>query len=219
MRRIRSAGLLAALLALTMLAIQAPSQANGRVVVGTDPTNDFANDPDLGFLAGPLGIDVVQLEIGSVPGGVEFVIKLASLETPPPNEVVRYLWQFLVDGKEYWIQAKMSDVASGTTFVDDPVGAATHLTGAFRLRGDCQIVGVVSTCVHLKWIEGVFDFDNDEVRMIVPLDDPVSPHFVSGAEIEPDAADAYQMTASIQAGVSNQSTSDNVLHEEPYTIP
>jgi hypothetical protein len=188
------------------------------VIVGTDPANDFADDPDLGLLAGPLGIDVLQLEIGSVEGGVEFVVKLAALDAPPPNEVIRYLWQFLVDGQEYWVQAKMSDVASGTTFVDDPEGALTHVTGAFRLRGSCQVIGVVSTCIHLKWIEGVFDLENDEVRMIVPVDDPVAPHFTSGAMISPDS-DAAQMTASIQAGVSNGSTSDNVVQYGSFLIP
>jgi len=215
MRGIRLAGLLLAVLALG--ANVAPASSH-RVIVATDPANDFADDPDLGLLAGPLGIDVLQLEIGMTDAGVEFAIKLAALDVPPPGEIIRYLWQFQVDGVEYWVQAKMSDVASGTTFVDDPAGAVTHVTGAFRLRGDCQVIGIVSTCVHLKWIDGVFDVENDEVRMTVPLDDPAAPAFTSGAEITPDI-DAAQMTASIQVGISNATTSDNVIHTDPFLIP
>ena len=141
----------------------------------------------------------------------------SGLNVPPPNEVIRYLWPMTVDGTEYWVQAKMSDALSGTTFVDDPVGALTHLDGAFRLRGDCQTIGVVATCVHLKWLEGSFDLDANQVRMRVPLGDAVAPHFVPGAVIF--SAATLQMTASIQVLVSNALTSDSVTIEEPYAIP
>jgi len=189
-------------------------------IIETDPLNDWANDPDAGFVGGPLGVDITELVIhrpAPARDEVEFVIKVAQLEVPPPNEVIRYLWEFTVDGVEYWIQAKMSDVASGTTFVDDPEGAVMHTNGAFRLRGDCQVIGIVATCVHLMWIDGVFDVQNDEIRMTVPLNDARAPHLVEGAVIGP-VADAVEVTAGIQVLISNASTTDGVDVVAPYTI-
>lgn len=184
--------------------------------VGTDPTGDFADDPDVGALAGPLGIDITDLQIRTPSSGaVEFIIRVADLAVPPPNEVIRYLWQFTVDGKEYWVQAKTSDLST-VVLVDDPAGAATHVQGAFRLRGNCGPLGPLNNCAHLLWLDGVFDVERDEVRIRVPIGAPEAPDFVPGAEIAPDPEG---ITASIQVVVSNESTSDTAFQEDVYVIP
>lgn len=196
------------------------SSADEEMIVATDPTGDFADDPDVGAIGTPIGLDVTELAIRTdeESESVEFVIRLEELNAPPPNEVYRYLWQMHVDDQEYWIQAKMSDASGGTTFADDPVGALTHVDGAFRLRGDCQVVGIIATCVHLMWIEGTFDLENKEVRMRVPIGNEVAPHFAPGKVISP-VGEGNEMTASIQVLISNASTSDNVTILESYTIP
>lgn len=199
---------------------QATFGGDAEVIFATDDTNDFADDPDLGAVAGPLGIDVTELAIhspGGSAGGVEFIIRVTDLQAPPPQEIIRYLWDFRVDGEVFRIQAKSSDVGS-TMVVDDPVGAVEHINGAFRLRGNCAVLVAVSNCEHVMWIDGVFDVENDEIRMTVPLNDPLAPAFRPGAVITPEEG-AGDMTASIQVGVSNNATSDNVDAFGSYTIP
>jgi len=187
------------------------------VIVGIDGTNDFADDQDLGPLAGPLGIDITELSIGlgNLGPSVEFTIKVADLQVPPPNEIIRYVWQFQVDGVEYWVQAKSSDIAT-VVLPDDPSGAATRLNGAFRLRGNCGPLATLNNCAHLMWLQGEFNLASDEVRMRVPIGDPRAPHFVAGAEITPDPE---AVTASIQVVVSNATTSDTAFQDESFVIP
>jgi len=245
MRRMRIAGLVATALALALSSAAADPAApttidalnvsvsdgtldvDGQVtfggdsetIVATDGTDDFADDPDLGPLAGPLGIDVTELAIHTPDArahAVEFVIRVTDLQVPPPNEIIRFLWDFKVDGTTFRLQAKSSDIAS-TMLADDPVGALERLTGAFRLRGNCEVIGVLSNCAHLMWLDGVFDVENNEIRMTVPLNAGVSA-FRRGAVISPESGDG-DMTASIQVGASNNLTSDNVDVVGSYTIP
>jgi hypothetical protein len=180
--------------------------------VGTDDPGDPPLHPE----AARFGVDATSISVGQpVPGGpVEFVIKVTQLSSQPPPEVVRYLWQFTVAGKEYWVQAKTSDLTTTTILPDDAPGAVTHIPGSFRLRGDCQTVGVVATCKHLAWLSGSFDTGQDEVHIRLPLGLEVAPVIAPGAVIEPEDG----MTASFQASISNASTSDTVAQEEPYTI-
>lgn len=220
MPRIKAASIFAVVAGMLVASVTATSVADEEVIVATDDTGDWADDPDLGGAGTPIGLDVTELAIRTDEdeGAVEFIIRLAELNAPPPHEIVRYLWQMHVDQQEYWIQAKMSDATGGTTFADDPEGALTNVDGAFRLRGDCQVVGIIATCVHLMWIEGVFDVDANEVRMRVPLGTEIAPHFAPGKVISP-TGEGSEMTASIQVLISNAATSDNVTVLDSYTIP
>jgi len=178
------------------------------MLVGRDPTGDAAIDPS----TSPLGLDVTDITIGADPVDVTFTIGLAELEVPPPNEVVRYFWQFLANGKVYWIQAKSSDV-SGIATAGDPVGTVNHVQGAFRLRGDCGPLAALTNCVHIAWLDGVFDVDADEVRVKVPVG--LRPDFAPGSAIEPETG----VSAAVQPVVSSAATSDVATQDETYIIP
>lgn len=187
------------------------------VVVGTDGTGDAPVRTEMAAL----GLDATEIAIGrpDPEGGLEFVIRVTQLEGPPPPEVIRYLWQFLVGEDEFWVQAKTSDVTTLPMLPDDPQGAATNIP-SFRLRGDCGpfMVGDVTvgtTCRHLRWLEGEFDAATNEIRLTVPLGDEAAPQFVPGATIDP----AGGVTASIQAVASATQTSDQVGQDVPYVIP
>lgn len=186
-----------------------------RVVIGTDGAGDGALHPDIG---GAAGLDLVGATVSQPDGDVdelEFVWLLDDLPSdPPPPEFVRYLWQMTVDGKEYWIQAKSSDVTTAPATVDDPVGTVTHVPNNFRLRSNCDAAGTVSYCAHVAWLDGAFDADADEVRVTVPLDTEAGPDFTRGAEVNSAA-----VQASFQAAISNNATSDSLAFTLPYTVP
>ncbi|HEV3475742.1 MAG TPA: PA domain-containing protein [Actinomycetota bacterium] len=177
---------------------------------------DDPGDPPIHADMARFGLDATSISIGQpVPGGdIDFVIKVTRMESQPPPELIRYLWQFRVAEKEYWVQAKTSDFSTATATADDPAGTATHVPGNFRLRGDCATVGVVASCKHLAWLSGSFDTAADEVHIRLPLNLAVAPVIAPGAVIEPEDG----MTASVQAVISNASTSDTVAQENPYTI-
>lgn len=184
------------------------------VLVGVDAVGDSAVDPT----TAPLGLDLETISLNRPDARknyVEFTWKVTEMNVPPPNEIVRFLWQFTVGGAEYWVQAKMSDLTTATATADDPAGTATHLQGSFRLRGNCSLIGVVSTCHHLAWLDGAFDVDADEARVRVPLDSAAAPAITAGASIDPEQG----AEVGLQAAVSNASTADQMSQDEVFVIP
>jgi hypothetical protein len=150
---------------------------------------------------------------------LEFTWAVTELNAPPPNEVVRYLWQVQIDGQEYWLQAKSSDLTTATMLHEDPAGTATRLSGSFRLRGDCGPLADganVSSCGHVAWLDGIFDLDANQVRVTVPLDLEEAPLFTAGNVVQ-QAGDGVQ--AGFQAGVSNNLTTMQLPMDEDYAIP
>lgn len=200
-----------------------PSYAAGeaRVVVGTDEVGDNPIDPDAGPVWDAAGLDVTQLAIHqpdfSVPE-LEFIMSVNDLQAVPAGEVIRYLWQMTVNGKEYWITAKTSDLSTATAVIGDPQGSVEHAVSgsAIRLRSNCGVTGVISSCAHVMWLSGEFDVDANEVRIKVPLGNALAPDFASGNAIEPDAEGAE---AGIQAVISNANTTDKITQEGTYLIP
>lgn len=186
------------------------------VVVGTDPEG---NPPGHAALA-QLGLDATAIALRQADPNVpevEFIVRVTDLPSTPLPEVVRYLWQFQIDGEEYWVQAKTSDFTTATAFSDDPAGTATNVPGSFRLRGDCGLVEPtpnVTSCKHLAWLDGAFDPTRDEVRVRVPLGRSVSPEIAAGAVL-----DGAVMDASLQAVISNATTSNTVTQFTPYEFP
>lgn len=223
MRKFR-ATIAAALVAASCFAV-APARADGGedlVLVGIDQAGDGAitGDPTLATL----GYDVLALYIHqpdlSKPV-LEFVWQLTDLPPVTPNEVTRYLWTFLVNGKQYQVMAKQSDVASATAIDNPPNGAveqATTVQGAFRVRGNCETVGgTLLLCHHLAWATGEFDIANKQVKVRVPLDSAALPDIRPGAVIDPDPSQGAQ--AGAQVIVSNSSTTDVASMCANYTIP
>jgi hypothetical protein len=219
MKATRILTLLAIAIATVFASIPSHAAASDPFVVSDDPIGDGAVDGQVG--AGPLagsaaGLDMTLITIAEPTAStLEFVINVTDMQlSPTPNEVVRYLWMMQVNGKEYWIQAKQSDITTASATADDAQGTAEHLTGAFRLRGNCSVTGVVSTCHHIKWLQGAFDAANKQVRMTVPLEDAAAPDFTAGASIV-----TVEVDSSLQVAISNASTSDQILGGEEYTIP
>jgi hypothetical protein len=188
------------------------------IVVGTD----MAGNPPIHSALAQLGLDATEIALRrpdpNMPE-IEFVIRVTEMNSEPPPEVVRYLWQFMADGEEYWVQAKTSDVTTGTAFADDPAGTLQNIPGSFRLRGDCgRLVEPpapnVRSCRHLAWLDGVFDTTRNEVRIRLPLNLAVAPHIRPGTVL-----DEGIMDASVQAAISNDTTSNRVTQITPYEIP
>lgn len=201
-----------------VLAFEPARSADGEepVLIAADAVGDAAIDPTLS----PLGLDAVSVEVHqpdySKPE-IQFILRVAELNAPPPHEVIRYMFEFNLNGVEYWISAKMSDMSTATMAADDPVGHFTHPLGAFRLRGFCGVTGAVNTCRHLLWLDGEFDLDRNEIRVRVPFNDPAAPAFAPGGLITPLSGGGF--FASVQAGVSNDSTSDIAFQCASYEIP
>jgi hypothetical protein len=212
--------LLSALLCLSVAATLQPSFAAGEapVLVGVDGI-DNPIDPEAQAAWNAAGLDIRELYIHQPDFDVpelEFIIQLESLDSPPPGEVVRYLWSFVVDGVEYGINAKVSDVVSVVT-PTSAVETVEHAAAgsSFRLRTGC-LVTQIATCAHIMWLDGTFDADADQVRITVPIGDPRIPGLGAGATIEPAAGGAQ---ACLQAVVTNAQTCDTALQDEPYEVP
>jgi hypothetical protein len=188
------------------------------IVVGSD----IEGNPPIHSELARLGLDATEIALrrpNPSVAEIEFVIRVTEMNSQPPPEVVRYLWQFQADGEEYWVQAKTSDITTGTAFADDPAGTVQNIPGSFRLRGDCgRLVDPpgpnVRSCRHLAWLDGVFDTTRNEVRIRLPLNLAVAPEIRPGAVL-----DQGLMDASVQAAISNDTTSNRVIQETAYVIP
>lgn len=196
------------------------------VELGTDPTGDQPG----GENTSTVGIDVTSIaawvEDGDIPVAT-FAWRLARFDQAPPPEIVRYYWQFEAGGAPFALQAKTSDVASGANLHGSPEGIAgslasyaEHVVGTgtlpqFRIRGNCEVVGVLSNCPHVAWASGEFDTDADEIRFHLPLDSDATPAIRPGATVSPtDGA-----WASLQAFADNTSTRDSIGQSGAYFIP
>jgi hypothetical protein len=85
------------------------------VVVGTQNAGTFGDSPEEGALGTAIGADLREGRITMLDEDtLEFVIQLESL---PPNggapEVVRYSWDFLVDGVKGQLDGKWSNYSRG----------------------------------------------------------------------------------------------------------
>jgi len=199
-------------------------------VLATDPAGDAAVAPDPGNAA---GADLIEASVrqpeSSLPY-LEFQWKVNNLpgaDTAPNAlpEGVRYVWSFMANGKQYLVQAKLSNFSS-TTVPDDPQGHATHAGRAFQLRGNCGPGpgGVSNSCAHLAWLDGKFDFVNKTVTVRVPLGLANAPDIKPGAVLSALTGTSPSIYASFQAVVTqfspvNMADSGEWLAENPYTIP
>ena len=182
-------------------------------VAGEDGTGDAPGSTDAH------GLDVTSITIRQADPQkpvLSFAVNVTRLDAAPPPEVVRYMWDFNLvaepDGapKLYRAQAKTTDIVNTNT-PSDPQKFATT-TPSFRIRSNCGTVGVVSTCDHLGFLDGQFDTAKKQIRWDVPLS------MLAGAKPGSQlVGDSF--TASIQAVVSNDTTSDVVSPGEPYVIP
>ena len=178
--------------------------------------------------AAALGIDLVDakilpLEDGS---GLRFIWQLSAMPEQVPPEGVRYTWSFAIDGTQFQLQAKRTNLASITT-AEDPVGHAKQATVGdyFQLRGACvaSYEGTPTAgCYHLAFLKGKFDAAAKTVSMDVPFNTKdaigrlVAPQFKPGSIIVENLTANMSIVAALQAVIGNTSTSDYINGWEPY---
>jgi hypothetical protein len=216
----------AVIVALTGTLAAMPARActgDSSTVVGNFTTGNPI-DPEATPAWSAIGLELTNIAIHTVctpTPGVQFEINVTELNAPPPNEVVRYFWQFTINGHEYWVQAKSSDISSVAMLPDDPEGHFTHAP-AFRLRGQCALLVAVTNCRHLAWLDGAFDTANKQIRVLVPFGLAGAPgaDFAPGSVIMPFAASGGSpgVSAALQAGVSNALVTEYMSQDEEYTI-
>lgn len=209
-------GILVAVVAAAQLPGFSEALGEDPILVATDASGDGALSGDATFA--PLGMDEIGAYIHQPDYGtpeIVFIWQLTDLQLQqPPPEIQRFLWEMTVDGAEYWIVAKTSDLTTATAVADDPTGSVTHVQGAFRLRADCTTTGV-ATCHHKMWLDGEFDTAAKQVRVRVPLNDPVAPHFKAGAVIVTTAVETgFQIVIS-----QENTTTDSTAGCGEYKIP
>lgn len=224
----RSVGSLGALVLIASLAAVVPMTANACVGDAPVTVGSFTAgnpiDPEAKPVWSAAGLELTSIQLQTVcapTAGVQFIINLEQLNAEPPPEVVRYYWQFSINGHEYWVQAKTSDRSSVPMALDDPAGHIANAP-AFRLRGNCGPLVAITNCAHLAWLTGTFDAGADQIRVLVPFGLAGTPgaDFASGNVVTPVAptGTAPGVTVALQAVASNAATSEYMPQEEPYVI-
>jgi hypothetical protein len=191
--------------------------------VGGHVTKGFA-EPEL---SAPLGIDLQRGTIATLTdeageaSGLRFTWELSSLPPVVPPEVVRYTWAFSVDGEQYQLQAKSSNLV-GTTTVDEPAGHLGNVASDyFQLRGRCEAAYMgtpVSGCYHLTFLEGAFDSGAGTVTIDLPFGEHGGATIDEGSSLVAAESATMSIGAAAQAAVSNTSTSNYINGWRTYQI-
>lgn len=159
----------------------AAAKKSGPVVVATDDPADWgANvDPTIAPAGTPLGMELVEAAIGLSDDktAVNFIIKLGGPTGAAIPELVRYGWEFSVDGNSFQLNGGRTELLRGmcNPLITDPacppnVGDPAKLTNfPFFLRSgtctagaDCKIHGVYNA---------TFDVATTTITVPVPLAD------------------------------------------------
>lgn len=199
------------------------------VVLGTDPTGDAP--PNGTGHGSAFGLDLTEVRAFRADPAdpvVTFEWQTTGIDQLPPPELMRYYWQFEIDGLGFAAQAKTSDVVSAANLGDgEPGTIADNLTSysesgvpSFRVRGNCGLIEVgptgLNNCGHVAWIDGEFDFDADVVRLQLPLDLENAESLRPGATLLPVADGTY---SAIQAAADLPQTRDTLAVFENYVVP
>lgn len=179
-------------------------------------------------VADAVGINLTDAKILPLTdgSGLRFIWQLNAMPAQVPPEGVRYTWSFQIDGTQFQLQAKRTNIASITT-AEDPVGHAKQATVGdyFQLRGACvaNYEGTPTAgCYHLAFLKGVFDTTAKTVSIDLPYNTKdaigrlVAPQFKPGVIIQENQTASMSITAALQAVVGNTSTSDYINEWEPY---
>lgn len=150
-----------------------PSQAEA-VSVGTDADNDWGNevDPEAYPLGDALGQELVSASIDADDAGtVTFVIGLKSLPGGGVPEVSRYTWDMDVNGTFVELDGKFTNYSRGAC---DPTAgkcppARDPGSAPFSVRGNCALVGTVTTCQELALVHATFDEASATISIPVPV--------------------------------------------------
>lgn len=184
MKKMIVAGLATSLLGLMLVpgphAVAGAKKPAGPVVVATDDPADWGANVDKAIApAGtPLGMEIVEAAIGLSEDkkAINFIIKLAGPTSGGPGEVVRYGWEFTVDGNAFQLNGGRTEFIRGmcNPLITDPAcppnfGDPTKLgnfpffvrSGTCSVGADCTIHAVVNA---------TFDVATSTITVPVPLE-------------------------------------------------
>ena len=183
MKKMIVAGLAASLLGLMLVpgphAIAGKKPAGPVVVATDDPADWGANQhPGIAPAGTPLGMEILEAAIGlsEDKSAINFIIKLAGPSSGGVPELVRYGWEFTVDGKAYQLGGGRTELIRGmcNPLVTDPacppnVGDPVALTNfPFFVRSGTCTAGADCT-VHAV-VNATFDTAENTITIPVPLD-------------------------------------------------
>lgn len=188
-------------------------------------------DPSGGDLppeaATALGLGLQDALIVPIDGGLRFVWQTDGLPANVPPEGVRYTWSFGIGASTYQLQAKLTNLASITT-AEEPVEHVVQLRdgdGFFQLRGACEASyqgTPTAGCYHLAFLNGEFNYTTGAVSIDLPYETKdrigrlVAPNFKPGATLNEILTANMSIAASVQAVVSNTTTSAYINGWRPY---
>jgi hypothetical protein len=183
MKKLLIAGLIASLAGLMLVpgpqAIAAGKAAKPVVVATDDPADWGANaDATIAPAGTPLGMELLEASIGLSEDkkAINFIIKLAGPTAGGVPELVRYGWEFTVDGAAYQLNGGRTELVRGmcNPLITDPacppaVGDPATLanfpffvrSGPCAVQAECKIEAVVNA---------TFDTAASTITIPVPLE-------------------------------------------------
>lgn len=182
MKKLIAIGITASLLGLVLVA--SPSAVaggkKGPVVVATDDPADWGANVDATIApAGtPLGMELLGAAIGLSDDkkAINFIIKLAGPSSGGAPELVRYGWEFTVDGDAFQLNGGRTELLRGmcNPLTTDPacppnVGDPAKLTNfPFFVRSGPCTVG--AECVVNAVVNATFDVAENTITIPVPFE-------------------------------------------------
>lgn len=174
-----STTLLALLLVPGSQAVAQSKTAKPVVVATDDPADWGANvDPTIAPAGTPLGMELLGAAIGLSDDkkAINFIIKLAGPSSGGAPELVRYGWEFSVDGNAFQLNGGRTELLRGmcNPLITDPacppnVGDPAKLTNfPFFVRSGACTVG--AECVIRAVINATFDVAENTITIPVPLE-------------------------------------------------
>ncbi|MFN2545640.1 MAG: plastocyanin/azurin family copper-binding protein [Actinomycetota bacterium] len=180
------------------------SVSGGAVFAGESPVSlaqDPAGDaPGTAQTAQDTGVDLVGASAYQPDPAIPSVFFEWHVTGLPESgsfpEAVRYTIPFRTGGKQFQVQAKLSDLSA--TDRSDPQGRVGNTGHAFELR-ECidTTVPPAGTCTHMAWLTGSFDVATNTIRVKVPLG--ATPEIVPGAVLTRNQSPAGDLST-IQTG-------------------
>ena len=151
-------------------------KAKGPTIVAKDTTGDWDDGVGAGGEVGDAtGQDLIEASIEPSGKNLNFIIKVNSL--PPSGgtpEVVRYVWDILVDGELFELDGKFTNYSRG---VCDPTAGTCPPPRdpgmqPFLIRTNCAPNATVTnlvTCEETALVQAVFDAAEGTITIPVPM--------------------------------------------------
>jgi hypothetical protein len=169
----------APLVTAVLIGLLAPPAAAGKpAAVFEDAAGDAGNHTQGVAIPGAEdgGFDLVSGSIARVGTDLEFTVTHAAMPSMGAlPEGFRFIWAFMVNGKEFRMIAKSFDIGKPDVVAMDGnerIGQV-DTDGHFRLEGECERVDAMVTffvnCPPLEYPEGSFDPATMSFTVVIPM--------------------------------------------------